>query len=97
LEITSDHYSHVNGNGVNLSSAAARSSQKLLSSSLKRQQSTSSDQNAANALPSESRLTDIIMHPHISASTNLNKRTPQMNSVANGTSHQHHLDTIKRL
>lgn len=95
--MTSDHYSHVNGNGAHFSSAAARSSQKLFSSSLKRQQSTSSDQNASNALPSESRLTDIIMHPHISPSTNLNKRTQQMNSVANGTSHQHQLDTIKRL
>lgn len=82
--MTPDYYVYGNSHSSN------RSSHKPIPLSLKRQQSTSSDQNSHNNVYYESRATDMPLNVYTSTSSNINKRTQQMTSLANGTSRPHH-------
>lgn len=84
--MTPEYYVSTNSNSMIRSSQ-----QKSISLSLKRQQSTSSDQNSHPNSHYESRATDIPINLYTSASSNNNKRTQQMTYVSNGTpSRPHH-------
>jgi hypothetical protein len=92
---TSDCSEHNNNYSVNLSSINDHSSQQLMSLSLKRQQSTSSDQNFQNTSRNEVRAKDIIPSKLNTTST-VAKHVQPMNSVSNGTSRSSHFDGLKR-